>query len=43
LGWQDSKQNSADLMTGCREIMQNWVPGKQDLIGKRDALSTRLE
>jgi chromosome segregation ATPase len=43
IAWIDRKQNSAELMTGYRETMQNWSLDKQDLIGKREALSTRLE
>jgi len=39
----DRKQNSATLMAGYKETMQNWSMDKEELLNKRDALSARLE
>lgn len=43
IAWFDRKHQSAELMAGYRETMQSWALDKQDLQGKREVLSTRLE
>lgn len=43
IAWFERKQNSTALITEYQETMQNWSLDKQDLLGKRQALSTRLE
>lgn len=43
IAWHERKQKSAELMAEYQEAMQNWSLDKQDLIGKRQALSDRIE
>ncbi|MBD8496203.1 coiled-coil domain-containing protein [Pseudomonas syringae] len=43
IAWFERKQNSTALISEYQETMQNWSLDKQDLLGKRQALSTRLE
>lgn len=43
IAWVDRKQNSIALIAEYRETMQNWSLDKEDLLGKRKALSNRFE
>ncbi|MGR3993784.1 chromosome segregation protein SMC [Pseudomonas sp. 1121_17] len=43
IAWFDRKANTAELMAGYKEKMENWLLDKGDLQGKRKTLATRLE
>lgn len=43
IAWFDRKANTAELMAGYKEKMENWSLDKADLQGKRKTLATRLE